>query len=80
MTFVLMQNIRLPKYRPLSSPLRSGISSFIFLYLLNIRNLSQIITAYSQVYSQVYPHKIWNRLSNVVTLHTETENNRSDCG
>ena len=44
MTFVLMQNARLPKYRPLSSPLRSGISSCNFLYLLkmyllNIRNL-----------------------------------------
>ena len=32
--------IRLPKYCPLSSPQRSGISSFIFLYLLKIRNLS----------------------------------------
>ena len=27
------------EYCPLSSPLKSGISSFIFLYLLNMQNL-----------------------------------------
>ena len=50
MTLVLMQNTRLPKYRPLSSPLKAAyllLSSYIFLksiflYLLNIRNLTSI--------------------------------------
>ena len=51
MTLVLMQNTRLPKYRPLSSLLKAAylpLSSYIFLksiflYLLNIRNLTSII-------------------------------------
>ena len=34
MTFVLVE-YTLTKYRPLSPPLKSGISSFIFMYLLN---------------------------------------------
>ena len=51
MTLVLMQNTRLPKYCPLSSLLKAAyllLSSYIFLksiflYLLNIRNLTSII-------------------------------------
>lgn len=34
---------------------------------------SRIITYYSQFYSYVYPHKIWNWVSNVVTLQSETK-------
>ena len=30
------------EYRPLSSPLESGISPFIFLYLLNMRNFNSL--------------------------------------
>ena len=39
------------------------------------------ITYYSQFYSYIYPHKIWNRVSNVVTLQSETKKYIcKDCG
>ena len=58
-----MQNTRLPKYRPLSTPLKAAylpvtsynFSKCIFLYLLNIRNLSYVnfSTAYFALSSEL---------------------------